>query len=146
MRRVYLAGPINGLTVSQATAWRNHAALLLEYTDFECIDPLRGKISMHADGDRLMDGYDNLFSDDKSVIARDLYDIDRADVLLLNTRWANSASLGSLVELGYAKCRNIPIVTVIDNEGPWAHSAWVRVLSTFIAESLEDATDIIRTL
>ncbi len=146
MRKVYLAGPINGLTVSQATTWRNHAALLLEYTDFECIDPLRGKISMHADGDRPMDGYDILFSHEKSVISRDLYDIDRADVFLLNTIWANSDSVGSLVELGYAKCRNIPIVTVINGEGPWANCAWVREPSTFIAESLEDATDIIRTL
>ena len=112
---VYLAGPITGLSYSEVVGWR---AMVVEHLaasapHVRCIDPMRAKQHLadiaeigafgHAGG--LLDGH--------AVVSRDLFDVKRVDVLLMNLAGARQTSIGCMVELGWARAHGKFILVVL---------------------------------
>lgn len=139
MRRVYLAGPISGLTYKDAIGWRSWAAERLREHRFVALDPMRGKewIGEKYGGDPLPPTFD----DDRAAFSRDLRDIDTSDAVLIHFALANRASIGTIAEMGYAHARGLPIYAVLNPRDDVHHHLFVHGMTTSIQERLEDAVD-----
>jgi nucleoside 2-deoxyribosyltransferase len=115
MTRVYLAGPISGLTYTQATEWREWAKTMLAEYGMEGLSPF-DQHNAPVDKDQPLDAWfeEQIGMDTLSVVQGDLNMVDKSTVLLMNLSDANRASLGSMAELGYAYAKGKYIVTVSD--------------------------------
>ncbi len=122
MRRLYLAGPINGTTDLQATAWRDEAARVLEGL-WECVNPMvrdyRGK------------EYFNV----KAIVEGDLADIATCDAVLA---YCWQPSYGTAMEIRHAAHElKIPVHVVTGLQAAPV-SPWLQYHAT-IHRTLDDA-------
>lgn len=149
MKTVYLAGPIAGLNYEGATAWRDTAADALKLYCVTALTPMRDKHYLRAVGILGREGYNqHPLSTNKGLVTRDRHDCQHADAILMNLSGAKIASIGSMIEFGWADSARVPIVTVLDladTDNPHIHG-FVKELSGFIVPTLEQGIDIILSL
>lgn len=144
MSKVYLAGPITGLTFGECTDWREYAtkALAPEITAFS---PMRQKGFLAARG-KLEGAYDtHPLSTAKGITTRDRHDCTGCDVILMNLLDAERVSIGTMIEVGYAAIARRPIVLVMEpgnlHEHPMlAEEAGYRV------QTLDEGIAIVRSI
>lgn len=156
MKRVYLAGPISGLTYEEAIERRKLAVKLL--APIHAISPMRGKEELK--GREIVGnaaGYANLthpFNQPGGIVARDRYDVTNCEAILMDlegSRRTGQISIGTMVELGWADMLRRPVVVVwgsqtLENwENPHEH-IFVRQLAGFHVETLEEACDILKKI
>jgi nucleoside 2-deoxyribosyltransferase len=106
--KVYLAGPITGLTFQQGNQWREELALELNKLNIECFNPLApdkefddGRVIKHTD-----------FPKDttaKDIFRRDVLWILESNLVVANFN-APHFSPGTMWELGYAFGHGIPVL------------------------------------
>lgn len=106
MPKVYLAGPIHGMTDLECKAWRTEATALLAVHDVETIDPML----------RDFRGAEEEFADE--LVEADKEDIEQSDVVLVN---ANHPGWGTAMEVFYAKSLGKQVIsfTNADSISPW---------------------------
>ncbi len=115
MASVYLCGPIAGKTYGEATDWREEAIETLTGMGYDVYSPMREKLA-------LKDQYDNAPLDPTADLnmggpfGRDVFDIDRSDIVVANLLEMDVPSIGSLWEMGYAFGKEKFIVVVLP---PW---------------------------
>ena len=133
---IYLAGPICGLTLSEAEDWRVYAKEHL-HPELSVINPLRTKEPdmdpAEVIGQVFEQGAHATF---QAVAGRCLFDVGRTDVILayMPDNWPKNEiewpSIGTLIEIGWARAAGIPVVLacqdkrivghpLIDNACPW---------------------------
>lgn len=148
MKRIYLAGPIAGLTYSEAThGWRQEVSNALAGTGIQCYSPMRGKVFLkdHA-GPIGKEGYEqHPMSRMQGILGRDRNDVMEADLIFMNVQGAKSVSIGTTVELGWADAFRKPIVLVTDKEGPHNH-AFFTGLATYVCHDVATAIDCTKAL
>ena len=143
--KVYLAGPIKGLSYDDATNWREAASHDLIKHGIEPLSPMRYKEYLSRERE-LKDSYGfNPLSSDKGVITRDRWDIQRCDIVLMYLVGAEAISIGTMIEVGWANAYQKPIVAVMTLHDIHWHGM-VRECSGFIAPTLQQACDIIYAL
>ena len=132
MRRIYLSGPIEHVSVETAGAWRRRAAKQLhEIYGISAIDPT------HYDG-----AADGLTPTE--IVTRDLFLLGQADGAIFDVR-TRAPMVGTSIELRVAWEMNIP--TVAWGLGPDDKmSAFLRYHATKIVKELTDAVDYIAQL
>lgn len=134
---VYLAGPITGIAYAGSTDWREHVTKLLP-PHIRAISPMRGKEYLKHETD-IQDAYtEHPLSTQKGITVRDRNDTMRADLLLINFLGATSVSKGTLIEMGWADAKRIPIVIAMEENNVHQH-AMVRELAWIIVNNLESA-------
>lgn len=146
--RVYLGGPITGLSYEEArNGWRRAFANSLS-KKIEPLSPMRQEghlaeikeISGHA--------YDsNPLSTARGIFAKDCLDIDRSDVVVFNYLDAKRPSVGSIFEMGYAYHARKPIVTVMRRgfDNPHDH-LFVLESSSYIVPTVSEAAAIVNAI
>jgi nucleoside 2-deoxyribosyltransferase len=140
--RVYLSGPITGLTYAEGQGWREDAKKLLAAEGMIGISPLRAKEYL-ANRGALASGYSEFpLSTPKGITTRDRWDTLRADMMIVNVIGAKVPSLGTIMEMGWADIARIPIILAMEPEGNPHDHAMVREVSGFIVHSIYDATQI----
>ena len=88
--KVYLAGPITGLTWKDATEWRDTVRCVLQPFGISCYSPLRAKNYLsHLDENNggIADSYPkelSPLSTGRGITTRDRWDATRCDVLFVN--------------------------------------------------------------
>lgn len=148
--KVYLAGPITGLTYGDADSWRQLAIERLR--PVRGFDPLRGKAYL----DKIKGGLSGTGEEykdmgvlvrQKSVMTRDHYDVISADALLVNVLGAKVVSLGTVMEVAWAWDRHIPVVCVIEDDGsnPHEHMMWREALG-FRVPTLEEGIELVKNV
>lgn len=144
--KVYLAGPIAGLTFEDADEWRRTAMFRLARHDIAGISPLRGKTYLRALGELsaqcAAEGEVSLLSKPRSVMARDYYDCTTCDVLLANLIGAPRVSIGTMMELAWAYHARIPIVCAMEPGNLHEH-AMVGEAIDFRVDSLDKAIALV---
>lgn len=136
--KVYLGGPITGLTFDEARRWRLHAAALLEQRGITSLDPLRGKEELGRT-DRPLSSW---FDGGLEAVSRDLEDIRFCNVVLLNFQDCNVASIGTCAEMGYAFSSGMNEVVVVRNTDLYDH-VFVDYMADKTFDNLEHALDYI---
>lgn len=144
-KSVYLAGPIHGQTYKSASGWRSDAATLFKEMEVDVWDPFRGYRSLrHKGADVLhhtdiesIQGVSNA-----AAMTRDLEDINRADLVLMNLSGVDKVSIGTMVELGWAAKHRTPVISIL-LPGEIHDHPFVREM-THVTESLRDGIDLAR--
>lgn len=143
---VYLAGPISGLTYREARfGWRQEVASRLD-PGITVLSPMRheGHLS-EVQGALKKDYPDHFFSKSKVIFQKDVLDIKRADVVLVNFLGVTDVSKGSLVEIGMAYAWDKFIIVLIDEGGIYDHP-FVTEPASAVLHNLDDAIAIINSL
>lgn len=150
--RVYLAGPITGLTYEGCTDWRQFAKTKLSEYGIEGISPMRAKEYLAGLGEISGHGRDyfnlNVISQPHSVVTRDRFDTARVDVVLMNLLGAKAVSIGSMVELGWADAARVPVVLVREKPGTGGvhDHMFVNDLAGYGVETLEEGLHVVRAI
>ncbi|NLU09416.1 MAG: DUF4406 domain-containing protein [Tepidanaerobacter acetatoxydans] len=94
---VYLAGSINGhKSWELVTTWRTYAEKILEAAGYRVLNPVRGRSPTDTDS--------------KDIVERDLQDIAKADILLVEMDHEDKAYIGTAMEIRYAWERGKEII------------------------------------
>ena len=141
MKKIYLAGPISGLTFEGAQDWRTYFSNKINL-EIQCFSPLRGKDYLKMRGP-LEGSYDDFpLSSDRGITTRDRNDCMGADLVVFNMLGATRVSIGTMVEFGWADAARVPSVLVMEKTGNVHDHPMVRELAGFRVTNLEDAIAI----
>ena len=151
MKKIYLAGPISGLTFDGAQDWRDYftyeMAKLADPRDIACYSPLRGKEYLKMRGP-LEGSYEEFpMSSDKGITTRDRDDCMGADLVVFNLLGATQrVSIGTMIEFGWADAARVPAVVVMEKEGNVHEYPMIREIAGFRLDNLADAVKLSRIL
>lgn len=140
----YLAGPITGCSFDNASDWREDVKGKLD-PSIAGMSPLRGKKYL-AQESNILHSYEGIaLSSAKGITARDFNDCRRSDAVLVNFLGAETVSIGTVMEIAWAKAFNIPTVLVMEEDSVHNH-AMIRESVGFIVDTLEEGVHIINSL
>ena len=141
MSKIYLAGPIAGLTFDDADEWRVQARTELAKAGIEGMSPLRGKSYLRALGTLTSqcvdEGRAGLLSLPRSIMTRDYYDATTCDVLLVNLLGATRISIGTMMEVAWAYQLRTPIVCCMEEGNVHEHAMLDEAIG-FRVKTLEE--------
>lgn len=155
--KIYLAGPIRGLTYEETTDWREDLRNELTPEDgFELLSPMRGKeylkgigplVGQGADGGRSANGAYEAFpmSTSQGLFRRDIYDVAHCDAVLAYLAGAQAVSIGTVMEIQRAYDLGKYIVTVCEDGNIHDH-AFVRQASSIFVPTLAYACHVLKVI
>jgi len=114
--KVYLAGPITGTSYEESTDWRDTAYLRLSDNNINGFSPMRGKAYLSKE-EEIEDSYsDYTMSSITGINVRDYNDCKTADAVLVNLLGSKKVSIGTVMEIAWARAFQIPIVLIMERE------------------------------
>jgi len=137
---VYLAGPISGLGFNESIDWRQYAIENLD-SHISGVSPLRGKEYLGT-LDKIVGSYDNNdwpLSTQRGIYTRDNFDVHRSDLLLVNLLNATTVSIGTVMEIAWAKQANIPIVLIMEPHGNIHEHPMLLEACPFVVSDIDTA-------
>jgi hypothetical protein len=147
MKTVYLFGPITGLSFGGAQDWRTWMQTQLVGYGIDAVSPLRGKEylarlkSISGHGREYLDL--GVLSTPAAVLARDKFDVLRADMLVGNFLGADRVSIGSMFEQAWAHLHHKPVAVAVEPEGnPHDHMFFNQTVGIRV-ETLEALRDVV---
>lgn len=141
MKKVYLAGPISGLTYDGAQEWRDVFRKEID-SRIEAFSPLRGKEYLAMRGP-LEGSYDEFpLSTDQGITARDRYDCMGADLVVFNLLGATRVSIGTMIEFGWCDAARTPAIVIMEKSGNIHDYPMIRQIAQFRVDNLKDAINI----
>lgn len=131
---IYLCGSIRGRDFDDANAWRKKATDFLEWNGHEVINPLRGRVWSKAEEQ-------SQFTPNE-IIHRDLKDVDKSDILLVEYTNPSLDYVGTITEM--ARARRKDKIVIVFTEGKRSTFGWLDwYLATKVVNTLEEALDYI---
>ena len=125
--RVYLSGPIAGLTFDEANEWRQKVADAFAIVGIETLNPLRRRMFFNADEEDISPN---------EIVQRDLTDIRASDLVLIH--WSSMSSIDTACELWECYRSGKPAILVSSDPRVTKHP-WVQVCATRIFGDLAEA-------
>lgn len=143
--KVYLAGPVTGLTYKDAKGWRNTIAHDLPDA-IKTVSPMRGMDTLKAVG-VLDSSYEHHpLTSARGINTRCHWDVKTCDVVFVNFLGATKPSLGTTMEVAWAHAYGTPVIMVIEEEGNPHDHAMVRECATYRVSTLEEGLEILKAL
>ena len=145
-RKVYLAGPISGLTYDDGQDWRAYAKRVLEGAGIDGFSPLRGKEFLRSEG-VLTGAYTaNPLAADRGIMRRDFNDVKTSSALLINLLGAKSVSQGTVMEMGWAYLLQIPVIVAVEEQGNLHEHPMNRMTWDYRVPDLDAALAIVQAV
>lgn len=140
--KVYLAGPITGHSFQQITDWRNETKDFLSQHSIIGVSPLRGKEYLKKE-ESVKDNYPNhIMSSITGINVRDYNDVKEANALLVNFLDSrDKISIGTIMEIAWARAFQIPIVIVMEEHNP--HNHGMLTFGNLVVNTLEEGIELI---
>lgn len=138
---IYLAGPITGITYDGCTEWRDWVKENID-PSILTLSPMRGKqfIKERSRGGLIgMSFEDSTLASTKGINTRDYFDVQRCDALLVNMLGATRVSIGTVMEIAWARAFNKPVVLCMEKKGNVHDHAMLNYACGYIVDSLEEA-------
>lgn len=145
-KRVYLAGPISGLTYDQGNEWRLQAIKELTAIGIEAYSPMRAKEYLRAEGVLTGSYSSGLFSSSRNIMTRDYDDCRRADLIMANMLAYPKVSIGTVMEIAWSYAHRIPLVMIMEKEGNLHEHPMIAEAIGFRVDNLEDALTIAKAI
>ncbi len=152
-KRVYLAGPITGLSYGETVDWREHAKLELEKYGIDGFSPMRAKAFL-AGEKSVQDSYEQskiavtteqkALSTDLGITTRDRMDVMVSDLVLVNLLGAKTVSIGTMIELGWADMSRTTVVLVMEDSGNIHEHGILRAVSGLRVNTLEAGLNMVK--
>ncbi|MBS3170377.1 nucleoside 2-deoxyribosyltransferase [Candidatus Woesearchaeota archaeon] len=146
MSKVYLAGPVTGLNYNERNSWRKSAISELAKYGITGISPQRDKTKLAFELDEDDSDLVKALCGEKGLVRRDFHDVQTCDVLLANLLGAQTISIGTMIEYGWANAFNKLIVTVIEKKGNPHEHVFIRELTGYRVETLESGLAVVRSI
>lgn len=143
---VYLYGPITGLTIDGASDWRTWMRGQLGLHGIEAVSPLRGKENFAGLGELSAHGRDypaGALATAPAILARDKFDVLRADMLVGNFLGARRVSIGSMFEQAWAHLHHKPVAVAAEAKGHVHDHLFFNQTIDFRCDSLEELRDVV---
>lgn len=148
--RVYLAGPISGLTYDGAQDWRTIAKERLADAGVKAVSPLRAKEYLRGIPALTKDcaGYGelNCMSSPRGIMTRDHYDATQSDAILVNLLGAKTVSIGTVMEIAWAWDNGLPVVVVMEESGNIHEHAMINEAIGFRVTTLDEGIAVIAAI
>jgi len=136
MRKVYLAGPITGYSYKEVSNWRDSVKELLADVGIHGYSPMRGTVYLSKE-EEIKDSYNNhTMSSIDGINIRDYNDVKTSNALLVNLLGAKHVSIGTVMEVAWARAFQIPIVIVMESDN--IHKHGMLTYGTILADNLEE--------
>lgn len=134
--KVYLAGPITGLSYGGCTEWRVEVKEQLSDNNIDGLDPMRGKAYLSKEA-QVADSYsDHTMSSINGINVRDFNDCKRSDTILVNLLGSQKVSIGTVMEIAWARAFQKPIVLVMEKGN--VHDHGMLTFGNIIVPTLEE--------
>ena len=143
--KVYLAGPIAGLTYDEATNWRGCVRQLLPDC-IQCFSPMRGKDFLKREGTISPDAYEEEINSAHGIMGRDHYDVCTADAVLMNLLGAGRVSIGSVIEAAWCFAYRVPLILVMEPAGNVHEHVMLAEIPIYRVPTLLDGCSMVRQL
>lgn len=150
--KIYLSGPMTGLTHDVANDWRKEFNYQLnkrqKTTQFinldyiHCVSPMRGKRFL-CDGIIEATPKSHELETPQGVIARDYFDCSRSDIILANVLGAKRVSIGTCFEMAWFMHWRKPVILVMEDLDNVHEHCFVTQAAGFRVNSLEKAMDLV---
>lgn len=142
---VYLAGPISGLSYTEAQAWKHpFYSMLDDVVTFR--DPMRGK-EILASMAVIQKSYEQLgpLFTAQGIGSRDMGDVRSADAVLAYVYPGIPVSAGMLIEIGWATAWNKPVVVFAPNpeEKILNHAFFKGLQGIYVAHTHQNAAALL---
>ena len=145
-KNVYLAGAIKGLNYKDSTDWREYAKQELAKDGIVGVSPMRAKEFLESAG-VLEEQYNNhVLTCQIGIVARDRYDVKNCDLMLANLLGLEKVTIGTMIEYGWTDAFRKPIITVIEKEGNIHDHYFVRELTGFRVETLDEGIYVAKAI
>ncbi len=145
-KSVYLAGPIAEVSYKDCNDWREYAKKELAKYNILGVSPTRHKGNF--DPKQIMKdvGGGNVMTTGRGIITRDRYDTTHCNAILANLFGAKKISIGTMFEYAWADIMRIPIITIMEDKGNVHDHNFVREVSGFRLNNLEEGILVARNL
>ena len=143
--KIYLAGPISGLTYDDAQEWRDVARKAL-LPEIEAFSPLRNKQYLRDVGVLQQSYAISPMSTDRGIMTRDHFDCMTSDLILCYLKGATQLSAGTIMEIGWAFAYRKPLVVVIEPNGNPHDHPMIREAIGYRVEELDHAIHVVRAV
>jgi len=145
--KLYLFGPITGLTYEGCSSWRHF--VWSELPRYDCIDPLRGCTISDSDAEMLATYEGNnwkkrTIASSRAITAQSRWDVQRADLLLGTLQGSTRVSIGSCFELAWARDARVPVICAMDTT--YHDHPMIKESVTHPVDTLEQAIEIAKAL
>jgi nucleoside 2-deoxyribosyltransferase len=147
MNRVYLAGPITGCSYNECTDWRQSIRDAVG-PHIQTFSPMRGKerLKEKEAGSVIKDHYtDSALTTVKGINTRDHNDVKRADALFVNLLGAKRVSIGTVMEIAWARAYSKPIICIMEEDNIHHHSM-LNYSCGYIVDTLAEGVEILNVL
>jgi len=143
--KVFLSGPISGLTYDGSEAWREEFEALVG-PEITCLSPLRAKHFLRPHG-AIEQSYGEVstLSSDRGIMTRDHYDCARADLVVCNLSGVNRVSIGTVMEVAWAFAYRKPLVMIMEPGSVHDHPM-IREAISFRAKDVAEAAALVRAI
>jgi nucleoside 2-deoxyribosyltransferase len=136
----YLAGPITGKSFDEAVDWRDEFIQMLP-DEITGMSPLRGKDYLENEKSIDKSYEDNVLSCSRGIITRDYNDCKRSDIVVVNFLGTDKVSIGTVMEIAWAKSFQIPVIVIMKESNVHNHPM-INECTGFRVETLKEAADI----
>jgi nucleoside 2-deoxyribosyltransferase len=143
--KVYLAGPISGLTYDEGQDWRADFTARMPKR-IECYSPLRAKAYLRDKGVIEQSYEDMALSCDRGINTRDHNDCKTSDVIVAYLSGATRVSVGTVGEMAWAFAYRIPLVVIMEPKGNPHDHPMTREWFGFRVTTFDEAAHIIETV
>ena len=142
--KVYLSGPMAGLTYEEGTEWREYVTTKL-YGFANCLSPYRGKDFLKG---RTIQNviYGDVMATPKAITTRDRWDTTTSDVVLVNLTDYQKFSIGTIMEVAWADQARVPVVAVIPEASEYFKHPILTQCCAYIVQDLDEAIRIVEVL
>lgn len=135
--KVYLAGPITGTSYGECTSWRDYAKSFFDKYNVNAYSPMRGKAYL-SNEDKVADSYSNFtMASINGINNRDYNDCKTSDVILVNLLDSTRVSIGTVMEIAWARAFQIPVIIVMEKENN-VHDHGMLTFGHIIVPTLEE--------
>lgn len=146
-KKVYLAGPISGLTYEEsALGWREEIRRMMPM-QFDLFSPMRAKHFL-ADVGILQGSYEEIpMSSRAGILGRDRNDVYTCDLMLANfLEDQGNLSLGTAMEFGWADAWRKPIIMIAQEDNPHRRHPMLSGAAVYVVDNLPDAATLAKHL
>ena len=144
--KIYLCGPMNGLSVEVSRGWRNE---LIEFLPpyISALDPFFGKHNLRNEmiikDVKNNQNYVGYTTTDKSILRRDYWYVQQCDLVFANLNvHPGIAGVGSSAEIAWSWAMQKPLLVVMGENNPYDHPM-VRDAAWWIVPTFEEGKHLV---
>jgi nucleoside 2-deoxyribosyltransferase len=145
--KIYLAGPMAGISKESADSWRDYVAGRLDgihempsgpSVEVLCFNPTRGEDTDASATFSAVATNSSPFNTVQGIIGRDRNDVFTSDLVFMCLLGAKRVSIGTTVELGWADAWRKPLILVMERAGNIHEHLFFQGLCTYRVPTLDE--------